>query len=184
VDTEATFEKLKCTKEDLKKFSFNNKTESLQDVVSLLCTCEGQRPDLAQEAYKCLKNAENDTYALLTCQKPVEAVRKTVTAYIQQLQNDMSHYAQVMRSCKQEITGDLAKIESMAGFHACFMPLVCNSETKSAISCINKNHQELHGCEKEIDEMMNCSINKFHKHLWKVINLKSGKSKSGENDDE
>lgn len=113
------------------------------------------------------------------------AVRNTVATMLAQMKKDSQNYEFVRSTCKKEwneLDTKSGSIDiSIAKLHTCFMPLLCSAETKAAMNCVNKNHQELHGCETEIDRMMKCSIDKFHRYLWQIINHKSN-SNTEEND--
>lgn len=53
------------------------------------------------------------------------------------------------------------------------MPEACGTYLSRVLACVNNNNQELRGCEKDIAEMTKCSIDKFHQHLMKTVNMKN-----------
>eukprot|EP00029_Vermamoeba_vermiformis_P005658 TRINITY_DN2025_c0_g1_i1.p1 TRINITY_DN2025_c0_g1~~TRINITY_DN2025_c0_g1_i1.p1 ORF type:complete len:202 (-),score=23.60 TRINITY_DN2025_c0_g1_i1:103-708(-) len=173
LDKDAMHPKLSCNKEDLKKYRFIK--ESLNNTLTSLCLCEEQNPDVAKAAYDCFKKYENDDYTLLKCEKPLEELNNTVRSTINKLQDDNERFRQIKTICSDQYK-DFAEDtsdETAAYFHACFMPVFCTAPMKRALNCVNKNNEELHGCEKEIDEMLKCSIDKYHQNNFKTMNFRT-----------
>lgn len=91
----------------------------------------------------------------------------------QELKEEQQTFAQILKGCDSQWQSFKKTVndETAAQLHTCFMPLVCKNYTKRVLNCVNKNHTELHGCESEINEMLKCSIDKFHRYFWKAINF-------------
>lgn len=101
-------------------------------------------------------------------------LKNTVRSTLNKLEEDNTRFNQIKTICSDQYN-DFAQNtsdETAAHFHACFMPVFCTAQLKRALNCVNKNHEELHGCEKEIDEMLKCSIDKYHQHNFKSMNYK------------
>lgn len=102
----------------------------------------------------------------------LKAVRSTVSSLIEKIGQDNERVSNIMRTCnpKRNATHSL---DNISQFHACFMPEACGTYLSRVLTCVNKNNQEMTGCEKEIEEMVKCGIDKFHQPLAKTINLKN-----------
>jgi hypothetical protein len=167
-DYGATHPKLGCNAENLTKFSFSNP----RAVQSLLCSCNDIQPEIAKSAYDCVKPFENDDDALLHCKSEVKAVKNTVTILVEKTTQDSKQFSHIMRTCNPHKNASWS-LENLANFHACFMPEACGTYLSRVLACVNNNNQELRGCEKDIAEMTKCSIDKFHQHLMKTVNMKN-----------
>jgi hypothetical protein len=97
-----------------------------------------------------------------------QAVKKTVTTLVEKTTQDSKQFSHIMRICNPHKNASWS-LENVANFHACFMPEACGTYLSRVLACVNNNNQELRGCEKDIAEMMKCSIDKFHQHLMKTV---------------
>lgn len=163
------------------------RSESFLAVQSLLCSCNDIQPEIAKSAYDCVKSFENDDDALLHCKSEVkgkslisfdtclifsQAVKNTVTILVEKTTQDSKQFSHIMRTCNPHKNASWS-LENLANFHACFMPEACGTYLSRVLACVNNNNQELRGCEKDIAEMTKCSIDKFHQHLMKTVNMKN-----------
>jgi hypothetical protein len=60
----------------------------------------------------------------------------------EKLRKDIATFDYIWRECEKES-------QSLAPFHACFMPKFCSTQVNAALDCANKNNQELVGCDKQ-----------------------------------